>query len=353
MSKLTNEECWVIVGKQSDNHWRGRRTRYSVGEPASVNFNPKWVEDREDVKGDVVGFVHTHPATKAEPSRTDYATMKAWVMYFGRPMLCMIKGTDGLRAWWFVDHELDTDPVECSVKSFGPFYRGDLPSIKHWAPKRKPTTMRFFLPMLYAGMNTHLVLEENRHLRAWIDPVGKLSWTEEKAREHDPELWEFFDSIGNNEHEIEELWDKAIDDYRETLKSLPKVVSDFYGQFNSCVDDAFVDMHDATVEVMPGNDHSSIYMHGDNNFSIMIDFDHDEVFHEMTSPPWMRDPKSPMGEKIKRRMAENNSEVSYHQYEEFHFDDGKLSYHFFLSNGYEWAFYNIRNLTWKKTNSCK
>lgn len=134
MADKHNEECWVIVGKWNDNRWRGRRTRYSIGEPSKVGFNPQWVEDREDTKGDIVGFVHTHPHTPGAPSPTDYATMKAWVMYFGRPMLCMINGTDGLRAWWFLDHELDTHPVECDVKEFGPFYRGDMPDVEQPIP---------------------------------------------------------------------------------------------------------------------------------------------------------------------------------------------------------------------------
>jgi len=127
---MHDEECWVIVGKQNEKHWRGRRTRYSSGDPAKVNFDPLWVENREDTKGDIVGFMHTHPNTFAYPSITDHNTMKSWVMYFGRPMLCMISGTDGLRSWWFMDHETNTAPIECEVKKFGPFFRGSLPKIE-------------------------------------------------------------------------------------------------------------------------------------------------------------------------------------------------------------------------------
>ena len=128
MSKTnkTQEECWVIVGKKTARRWRGRRTRYSIGDPSTVKFNPKWVEQREDARGDVLGFIHTHPNTPAYPSDTDYATMRAWCLDTGRPMLCLIQGTDGLRGWWFLDHSLDKHPVECEVKNFGPFYRGKL-----------------------------------------------------------------------------------------------------------------------------------------------------------------------------------------------------------------------------------
>lgn len=99
-----NEECWVLLGKVRPNgKWRAWHTRYSVGAPASVNFNWEWVMKREEIKGDVLGFIHTHPSFTADPSGTDYQTMEAWVTCFGKPLLCAIKGIDGLRAHWFFD----------------------------------------------------------------------------------------------------------------------------------------------------------------------------------------------------------------------------------------------------------
>lgn len=322
MADKHNEECWVIVGKWSERRWRGRRTRYSVGEPSAVSFNPKWVEDRENQKKDVIGFSHTHPHTPGVPSPTDYATMKAWVMSFGRPMLCIIKGIDGLRAWWFMDHELDSDPVECDVKKFGPFYRGSMPELEHWVLERKPTTMRYFTPLLHSYMNTHLVCDQNPSYRAWIDNTGHLVWDEDKARAIDPELWEHFDSY--NGKEFEKLWDEGIEDYKTLLEKSPQVVKDFYEDIGS--------LHDALVKVKPGKKSSSIHLECEDGRVVELQIKHDKVWSGMTSPSWFGHPR-----------------WAQHLYEEFHFDDDKLSYHFTSSDGHEWAFYNITEMTWEIT----
>ena len=36
--------------------------------------------------------------------------MRAWVTCLGRPLVCCINGTDGLRAWWYLNDE--DPPVE-------------------------------------------------------------------------------------------------------------------------------------------------------------------------------------------------------------------------------------------------
>jgi proteasome lid subunit RPN8/RPN11 len=56
---------------------------------------------REERHGDVIGFLHTHPGMAAVPSERDVRTMHAWCSAFGKPLLCLIKGADGLRGWRF------------------------------------------------------------------------------------------------------------------------------------------------------------------------------------------------------------------------------------------------------------
>jgi hypothetical protein len=104
---MHNEECHVLLGRTIGHFWYGRFVGYWQGAPSHVDFDPKYVEDREDSHGDVVGFWHTHPVTHASPSSTDYKTMGGWTLSFGRPLVCTIDGTDGLRAHWFLDDEHD------------------------------------------------------------------------------------------------------------------------------------------------------------------------------------------------------------------------------------------------------
>jgi len=47
--------------------------------------------------GDVVGFLHTHPAGPASPSGPDVRTMRAWRRALGKPLLCLIAGPQSRR----------------------------------------------------------------------------------------------------------------------------------------------------------------------------------------------------------------------------------------------------------------
>jgi proteasome lid subunit RPN8/RPN11 len=117
-----SEECWVIIGKKLFGLWIGKKTQYSLGEPSAVNFDPDWVRNRMETKNDVIGFLHTHPNSEASPSLTDYKTMHGWVAAEGKPILCMIEGTDGLRAHWFVDYE--SSHIEAKVWRWGNWFFG-------------------------------------------------------------------------------------------------------------------------------------------------------------------------------------------------------------------------------------
>ena len=99
----TVEEAWVLVGRRRGRVWLMRKIGYAAGSVVSVEFHGASALVREERKGDVVGFLHTHPSSTAQPSRRDLVTMRAWVAAFGKPLLCLIRGTDGLKAYRFDD----------------------------------------------------------------------------------------------------------------------------------------------------------------------------------------------------------------------------------------------------------
>lgn len=111
------EHCWLIKGKCDGQLWWGHRCRMTVGAPETVKFDAEYAIKREQTKHDLLGFCHTHPCWPAIPSPRDYRTMRAWYNCFGKSLLCVIDGTDGLRGYWF-DNDED-DPIECQVKRFG------------------------------------------------------------------------------------------------------------------------------------------------------------------------------------------------------------------------------------------
>ncbi len=99
-----DEECWVLLGQRRGRVWRARRTSYAIGQPHAVEFDAAAVLEREEQRGDVVGFYHTHPVSDACPSQRDVKTMRVWVGSFGKPLLCLIEGADRLAAYRF-DHD--------------------------------------------------------------------------------------------------------------------------------------------------------------------------------------------------------------------------------------------------------
>jgi proteasome lid subunit RPN8/RPN11 len=107
------EHCWVLLGKVKENLFYGRQARMTRGAPCSVDFNASFVIEREETKGDVIGWLHTHPGMIASPSSRDHRTMKAWSCCLGKPLVCVIAGVDGLRAYWYMDDE--SDPIESAA----------------------------------------------------------------------------------------------------------------------------------------------------------------------------------------------------------------------------------------------
>lgn len=100
-SRRLNEKCAVVVGSCQDSIWYGRLRQRWVGTPASVAFDWAWVLAREERRGDVIGFFHTHPSGSTAPSQRDVRTMRAWVGCFGKPLLCVIQSPGGLQAYLF------------------------------------------------------------------------------------------------------------------------------------------------------------------------------------------------------------------------------------------------------------
>ena len=127
MFESGNEHCWVLLGKADGDLWHGNMHQMTVGAPCSVAFDPNWVLEREEKKNDVVGFLHTHPTFIAHPSSRDDATMWGMVCSFGKPMVCGIRGTDGLRAWWYKDDESPAE--EFQVRQLGTFLFGVTPEL--------------------------------------------------------------------------------------------------------------------------------------------------------------------------------------------------------------------------------
>jgi proteasome lid subunit RPN8/RPN11 len=105
------EECWTLVGERRGPLWYARRVRPTSGDPASVAFDGAWALRREERRGDVVGFLHTHPDGFPRPSARDVRTMRAWSGAFGKPLLCVIVTAGQAAGYQFDDDESGGVPV--------------------------------------------------------------------------------------------------------------------------------------------------------------------------------------------------------------------------------------------------
>jgi proteasome lid subunit RPN8/RPN11 len=101
--KPSVEQYWTLVGHKRGRIWYARRVHHRKGTATSVQFDGPGVLEREEGRGDVLGFVHTHPDGPPRPSRRDVRTMHAWCSAFGKPLLCVIASPDGLAGYQFTD----------------------------------------------------------------------------------------------------------------------------------------------------------------------------------------------------------------------------------------------------------
>jgi proteasome lid subunit RPN8/RPN11 len=93
------ELCWVLLGAydENDQTWRLLARRNVAGRPASVEADWRWALAREEERGDVAGFAHTHPAgSGTRPSQRDVRTMEAWCSAFGKALVCLIAEGEAL-----------------------------------------------------------------------------------------------------------------------------------------------------------------------------------------------------------------------------------------------------------------
>jgi hypothetical protein len=60
------EQCWVLVGERRGRIWLGRKVQRQMGRRIEVRFDGLWVLDREETRGDVIGFF-AHPPRWAGP----------------------------------------------------------------------------------------------------------------------------------------------------------------------------------------------------------------------------------------------------------------------------------------------
>lgn len=128
-TKNDNEVYHGMIGKIVGRCWIARSLGDNEeGSPGQVGFNWKRIDERETSHGDIVGFYHTHPHCAGQPSSTDYMTMGTWTVSFGRPLLCLIEGTDGLNANWFKDDE--SCHVVGKIMKLGKWYIGTVPRFK-------------------------------------------------------------------------------------------------------------------------------------------------------------------------------------------------------------------------------
>jgi proteasome lid subunit RPN8/RPN11 len=114
------EECWTLVGERRGPIWYARRVRPTSGDPSSVGFDGAWVLRREERRGDVVGFLHTHPAGFPRPSARDVRTMRAWCGAFGKPLLCVIVPDGDAPVGYRFDDDEGTGVAVARVELFAP-----------------------------------------------------------------------------------------------------------------------------------------------------------------------------------------------------------------------------------------
>lgn len=136
-----NEQSWILTGGYHRRLWWGYLSHESEGHPGAVGFPYKWVNDREEKTGDIVGFMHTHPGMLASASLRDDATMAQWVLSFGKPLICLIEGINGLKGYLYYSDEQPPITIR-TIKRFGQLVVGIMPK------KRLPEEELLKLPPL-------------------------------------------------------------------------------------------------------------------------------------------------------------------------------------------------------------
>ena len=98
-----DEQYWTLVGTRRGRIWYAKRVDRQSGTAVRVSFDGAEVLRREEQRGDVLGFFHTHPDGPLQPSSRDVRTMRAWCSAFGKPLLCVIASPEGTAGFRFED----------------------------------------------------------------------------------------------------------------------------------------------------------------------------------------------------------------------------------------------------------
>ena len=100
------EQSYLLTGSRRGRVWLMRRSLQTVGSPVSVEANWFKTLAREELYGDVMGFLHTHPpGAGVNPSSRDVRTMRAWCSSFGKPLLCVIACEERVQSTRFEDEQ--------------------------------------------------------------------------------------------------------------------------------------------------------------------------------------------------------------------------------------------------------
>jgi proteasome lid subunit RPN8/RPN11 len=106
------ERCWTLIGEYRDGVWRAAKRRRISGKPNSVEADWAWTLKREEKRGDVIGFVHTHPMGRGiTPSERDIRTMRAWHTALGNPLVCVIDDGESVGGYVFASDDSDGQSV--------------------------------------------------------------------------------------------------------------------------------------------------------------------------------------------------------------------------------------------------
>ncbi|CAG0962463.1 hypothetical protein GPROT1_00913 [Gammaproteobacteria bacterium] len=104
---MERERCWTLVGTYEDGTWHAAKRRRISGKPASVEVDWEWTLKREEKRGDVIGFAHTHPnGAGTTPSERDLRTLRAWRIALGKPLLMLIEDGETI-AGYMLHHDDD------------------------------------------------------------------------------------------------------------------------------------------------------------------------------------------------------------------------------------------------------
>jgi len=102
-TNIKSERSWALVRLFSCGLFDICIAKYpTIGEPHEVRLAWDKVLDREETKGDIVGFYHTHPNSSGNfYSEKDRVTMTDWCSCFGKLLYCVIKSKTATKTFHF------------------------------------------------------------------------------------------------------------------------------------------------------------------------------------------------------------------------------------------------------------